>query len=46
MQEKIEGLLTMDNITTTICVSLFLTLCYYMVIGYLVPLPPVWWNVL
>jgi hypothetical protein len=36
----------LNDVTAMIGLGLFITLCYYVLIGYIVPMPPVWWNVL
>ena len=41
-----KALLKPENLTAVVGVTLFATVCYYMLIGYIVPMPPVWWNVL
>ena len=42
--KKIESLLTPDNITAIISVSVFIGLIFMLSIGYFVPMKPVWWN--
>ena len=39
----IEKLLTTENITSIISVTIFAGLCYILFVGYFVSIPPSWW---